>query len=130
MTDTPDKSKGSAALRLLQGIAMELRDLAEDTARFGETLSSDVTISGADQAIGLLQEFDIFSQSLRAHALLIDDLSAHIETDADDISALHDLIGHIPFFGARERLRAKLSGAGAQSDETLEECREENWFGT
>ena len=128
MADSPDKAKGSAALRLLQGIAVELRDLAEDTVRFGETLSNEATISGANHAIGLLQKFDIFSQSLNAHALLIDDLSERIETNADDISALHDLIGQIPFFGMRERLRATLNGAIEQPIWDEEEFTEEHWF--
>jgi hypothetical protein len=128
MTDAAGQSKSSAALRLLKGIALELRDLAEDTLRFGETLSGDATIAGSNNAIGLLQKFDVFSQSLQAHALLIDDLSRCIGSDADDISALQDLIGQVPFFSTRERLRAKLSGAEAQPDDTEEEAWGEHWF--
>jgi hypothetical protein len=128
MTDVPDKPKGSAALRLLQGVALELRALAEDTARFGETLSRDATIAGPGDSIGLLQKFDLFSQSLRGHALLIDNLSERIDGDADDVAVLHDLIGHIPFFRTRERLRAQLSGAAGQSTEAWEEPSEEDWL--
>ena len=128
MTEAADKPKGSAVLRLLQGIAAELYDLAEDTARFGENLSSDATIARTNQTISLLQRFDLFSQSLQAHALLIDHLSGGIEADTDDLSALHDLIGHVPFFSARQRLRAKLSGLNGQTIESSDESKEENWF--
>ncbi len=128
MVDTSGKTNGSAALRLLHGIAAELRDLAEDTARFGENLSSDTSIAGTNRAIGLLQRFDVFSQSLQAHALLIGDLSNHIAADADDMSALHDLIGQIPFFSMRERLRAQLSGVAQNAEEDPEESKDEHWF--
>ena len=128
MVDQAGKTNASAALRLLHGIAAELRDLAEDTARFGENLSSDTSIAGTNRAIGLLQRFDIFSQSLQAHALLIGDLSNHIAADADDVSALHDLIGQIPFFSMRERLRAQLSGAAEIADEVPDDSKDEHWF--
>jgi hypothetical protein len=128
MDDGPDKPKASAALRLLQGVALELRALAEETARFGETLSRDATIAGPGDSIGLLQQFDLFSQSLHGHALLIDSLSERIDGDTEDVAALHDLIGHIPFFSMRERLRAQLSGATRQLPEVWEEPSEENWF--
>ena len=51
-----------------------------------------------------------------------------VEADADDLSALHDLIGHVPFFSARQRLRAKLSGVNGQTIESSDESKEENWF--
>ena len=128
MVDASSKANVSAALRLLHGIAAELRDLAEDTARFGENLSSDTSIAGTSRAIGLLQRFDLFSQSLQAHALLIGDLSNHIAADAGDMSALHDLIGQIPFFSMRERLRAQLSDAGKNTDQIQEDSKDEHWF--
>ncbi len=128
MIDAGGKPRASAALRLLEGVALELRDLAEDTARFGETLSRDAAISGASDAVGLLQKFDLFSQSLKGHALLIGDLSQHIDADTDDLSALHDLIAHIPFFGIRQRLRARLGGADGLPVESCEEPDDGNWF--
>lgn len=128
MVGEPGKQKVSAALRLLQGIASELRNLAEDTARFGETLSRDATIARTSETVGLLQKFDLFSQSLKGHAHLIGNLSQHIDGDTDDLSALHDLIGDIPFFGIRERLRAKLAGADRQLEERCEEPVDENWL--
>ncbi len=121
MTDT--KLEGSAALRLLKGVAGELRDLAIETARFGEMLADDPGIAGAKDAIGLLQRFDLYSQNIEAHARLIDQLSLRLETGSTDLDALHDLIGAIPFFRIRERLRAELNGGGGKTtnDETLEE---------
>ena len=123
MTDT--KSEGSAALRLLKGVAGELRDLACDTARFGEKLADDSRIAGANESIGLLQRFDLFAQNLEAHARLIDNLSMRLETGSADVAALHELIGVIPFFGIRERLRARLNGnSGPVTDE---ETVDEHW---
>ena len=128
MTDTFAKSQGSAALRLLQGIAAELRDLAEDTAKFGETLSRDTTICSTSETVGLLQRFDHFTQSLRGHALLIGDLSTHLDANAEDVSALGDIIGQMPFFGVRERLRAQMDGAIARSPEVGGKSVDEEWF--
>ena len=128
MNDGSNKPRASAALRLLQGVALELRALAEETARFGETLSQNTAIARPDDSITLLQQFDLFSQSLRGHALLIDNLSERLDGGADDVAVLHDLIGHIPFFGMRERLRAQLSGAAGHSTEAWEEPSEEDWL--
>ena len=121
MTDV--KPESSAALRLLKGVARELRDLAIDTARFGETLADNSRIAGANESIGLLQRFDLFTQNLEAHARLIENLSVRLETDSADVGALHDLIGIIPFFGIRERLHAKLNGSTdpASGEEALDE---------
>lgn len=126
MSDEADKREGSAALRLLKGVAGELRDLAIDTARFGETLASDAEIARANRSIGLLQRFDIFAQNLEAHARLIDDLSARLENGSADLAALHDLIGLIPFFGIRERLRTQMIGNGIAAPP--EEISDEHWF--
>ena len=123
MTDV--KPGGSAALRLLKGVARELRDLAIDTARFGDTLADKSGIAGANESIGLLQRFDLFAQNLEAHARLIDNLSVRLETDSADVSALHDLIGAIPFFGIRERLHAKLNGNDDPASD--EEGLDEHW---
>jgi len=123
MTDA--KPEGSAALRLLKGVAGELRELAIDTAHFGEKLADDSRIAGANESIRLLQRFDLFAQNLEAHARLIDSLSVRLEAGSADVTALHDLIGGIPFFGIRERLRATLNGSTGQPND--EEPMNEHW---
>ena len=119
------KLESSAAMRLLKGVAGELRDLAIDTARFGEKLADDSRIAGANESIGLLQRFDLFAQNLEAHARLIDNLSVRLEAGSADVAALHDLIGVIPFFGIRERLRARMNGDNGPK--TDEETLDEHW---
>lgn len=122
MTDA--KPEGIAALRLLHGVASELRDLALETARFGETLSQNPEIPGTNEAVGLLQHFDLFAQNLEAHARLIDHLSARLEAGSADLAVLHDLIGGIPFFRIRERLRSKVNGGDAVVNE---DTQDEHW---
>jgi len=110
MTDTPNSV--SAAMRLLKAVAGELRDLAVDTARFGETLS-DHRVVGSNASIRLLQKFDLFAQSLEAHAVLIDDLSGRLTCGSIDPEQLNELLRHVPFFSVRERLRAVVNGVEA-----------------
>ena len=117
--------KSQAAMRLLRGVAGELCELALDTARFGETLANDSKISGASETISLLQRFDLFVQNLEAHARLIDHLSTRLEAGSADIAALHDLIGGIPFFRIRERLRAKIDGGATLTMD--EDGQDEHW---
>ena len=128
MADEPANPNGSAALRLLRGVAEELRGLADETARFGDTLSSDFASTRAPRAVELLQRFDLYSQNLQAHAHVIDNLAMRIETDSDNVSALHELIGSIPFFGMRERLHAKLSGSTAEQSIIGEDIGDDHWF--
>jgi len=128
MADASNKSEVSAALRLLKGVAGELRELASDTARFGEALADDCNIAGANPSIGLLQRFDLFAQNMRAQALLIDRLSTRLEEGSADDAVLHDLIGHVPFFGMRERLRAVMNGVHGQVMAPAEEVADEHWF--
>jgi len=129
MTDGPDSV--SAAMRLLKAVACELRDLAHDTTQFGETLSNNSKISSNDGSIQLLQKFDMFAQSLQAHAVLIDDLSGRLHTGSLELSELDNLLHHVPFFSVRERLRAVVNGVdvppvvnGAQVDESSDDF----WF--
>ena len=108
MTGAPDGV--SAAMRLLKAVAAELRDLAIDTARFGESLSEH-RYANTSSSIRLLQKFDLFSQSLQAHAVLIDDLSGRLKSGAIDPDQLNELLRNVPFFSVRERLRAVVDGA-------------------
>jgi hypothetical protein len=108
MSDSPDTI--SAATRLLKAVAGELRDLACDTAKFGESLSGHEEVSATHGSIMLLQQFDLFAQSLDAHAGLIDKLSERLNKGHLDDADLDDLLGHVPFFGVRKRLTAVVSG--------------------
>ena len=123
MSDAPNSV--SAAMRLLKAVAGELRDLAIDTARFGETLSEH---RGPDtnSSIRLLQKFDLFAQSLQAHAVLIDSLSARLDGGTIDMQQVDELLRHVPFFSVRERLRAVVNGVEA-APEAEEEATDE-WF--
>ncbi len=112
----------------MKGVAGELQDLAIETARFGEMLADDSSIAGDNRAIGLLQRFDLFAQNLQAQALLIDSLSVHLEKDAVDVAELHQLIGNVPFFDLRERLRAALNGTSGEAAAPAEKAAEEHWF--
>jgi len=122
MTDAP--SSVSAAMRLLKAVAAELRDLATDTARFGETLTEHRS-DGTHTSIRLLQRFDLFAQSLEAHAVLIDGLSGRLDGGTIDQDQLNELLRHVPFFSVRERLRAVVNGA-----EVVREPEEspDEWF--
>lgn len=116
----------SAAMRLLKAVACELRDLAQDTARFGETLTDHGRMIGNDASIKLLQKFDLFAQSLQAHAVLIDDLSGRLSGGTLDDDQLNDLLHHVPFFSVRERLRAVVNGVDLEMRE--EETPDDFWF--
>lgn len=129
MTDGPDSV--SAAMRLLKAVACELRDLAHDTARFGETLSGSDKIGLNDGTIRLLQKFDMFAQSLQAHAVLIDDLSGRLNTGTIELNELDELLHHVPFFSVRERLRAVVNGVElppSQPITEIDETSEDFWF--
>ena len=128
MADASRKSEVSAALRLLKGVAGELRELASDTARFGEALADDHVIAGANPSIGLLQRFDLFAQNMRAQASLIDCLSTRLEEGSADAAVLHDLIGHVPFFSMRERLSAIVNGTRGETTVPAEDVAEAYWF--
>ena len=106
------------ATRLLKAMAGELRELAMETTRFGEALSRQPAIS--TQAIELLQRFDLFTQNLQSHALLVDDLSIRFSDQQIDQAALISVIERIPFFAMRRRLRRALTGASGD-DCTLSE---------
>ena len=123
MSDEPDSV--SAAMRLLKAVAGELRDLAHDTARFGETLTDHGKMTGNDASIRLLQKFDLFTQSLQAHAILIENLSGRLNSGSIDTEQLNDLLRHVPFFSVRERLRAVVNGVAAVPEE---ESPEDFWF--
>jgi len=124
MSDTPDGV--STAMRLLKAVAGELRDLAVDTARFGETLSGHNHVPNGNASIRLLQKFDLFSQSLEAHAILIDSLSGRIDKGTIDMGEVEDLLRHVPFFSVRERLRAVVSGVVAEP--APEEATDDDWY--
>ncbi len=124
MGDGPDGV--SAAMRLLRAVAGELRDLAHDTARFGETLTDHGKMTGNDASIRLLQKFDLFAQSLQAHAVLIDSLSGRLNSGSIDGAQLDELLRHVPFFSVRERLRAVVSGVDVVPRE--EESPDDFWF--
>ncbi len=124
MAEAPDSV--SAAMRLLKAVAGELRDLAQDTARFGETLTDHGRMVGCDASIRLLQRFDLFAQSLQAHAVLIDDLSGRLNDGPIGGEQLNDLLRHVPFFSVRERLRAVVTGVDLESKE--EETPDDFWF--
>jgi hypothetical protein len=113
----------STAIRLLQAVAGELRDLASDTARFGESLSDHGRIVQDNASIRLLQKFDLFSQSLQAHAVLIDNLSGRLDQGSIDMEQVDELLRNVPFFSVRERLRAVVNGAVAAlpAEETADE---------
>lgn len=100
----------AAAVRLLQAVAGELRDLACDTAKFGESLSGHEEVSATHGSIMLLQQFDLFAQSLDAHAGLIEKLSERLHKGHIEEGELDDLLGHVPFFGVRKRLTAVVNG--------------------
>jgi hypothetical protein len=121
MSETPDTI--SAAMRLLKAVAGELRDLATDTARFGESLSGHEEVSATHGSIVLLQQFDLFAQSLDAHAGLIDKLSERLHKGHIDDSDVDELLGHVPFFGVRKRLMAVVAGneAAAHPEETADD---------
>ena len=108
MTEAPETIP--AAMRLLKAVAGELRDLASDTAKFGESLSGHESVSATHGSIMLLQQFDLFAQSLDAHAGLIDKLSERLHKDHIDEADLDDLLGHVPFFWVRKRLTAVVNG--------------------
>jgi hypothetical protein len=108
MTEAPETIP--AAMRLLKAVAGELRDLASDTAKFGESLSGQQSVSATHGSIMLLQQFDLFAQSLDAHASLIDKLSECLHKDHIDETDLDNLLDHVPFFGVRKRLTAVVSG--------------------
>jgi hypothetical protein len=108
MVHSPDTF--SAAMRLLKAVADELRDLACDTAKFGESLSGHEEVSATHGSIMLLQQFDLFAQSLDAHAGLIEKLSERLNKEQIDEGELDDLLGHVPFFGVRKRLTAVVNG--------------------
>ena len=97
MTASPDTI--SAAMRLLKAVAGELRDLASDTAKFGESLSGHEGLAATHGSIMLLQQFDLFAQSLDAHAGLIDKLSDRLNKGHIDEVELDDLLNHVPFLG-------------------------------
>jgi hypothetical protein len=115
----------SAATRLLKAVACELRELAHDTARFGESLTDHGKMTGNDASIRLLQKFDLFAQSLQAHAVLIEDLSGRLHTSIEG-EQLDDLLRHVPFFNVRERLRAVVNGVSLEQSE--EEAPDDFWF--
>lgn len=123
MSDAPDNV--STALRLLKAVALELRELAKDTVNFGDALAGDEGCGGK-RSIQLLQKFDVFAQSLSAHALLIDSLSGRIEAGQTDVQELDQLLGHVPFFGVRERLRAVVTGSDVT--EEASEVPVDLWF--
>lgn len=108
MSDSPDTL--SAAVRLLMAVSGELRDLACDTAKFGESLSGHEALSATHGSIMLLQQFDLFAQSLDAHAGLIEKLSERLHKGHIDEGELDELLGHVPFFGVRKRLTAVVNG--------------------
>jgi hypothetical protein len=124
MAEAPDSV--SAAMRLLKAVACELRDLAQDTARFGETLTDHGRMTGNDAAIRLLQKFDLFAQSLQAHAVLIDDLSGRLHSGPIEGEQLNELLRHVPFFSVRERLRAVVNGSDLEPKQ--EEIPDDFWF--
>ena len=111
MTDAPDSV--SAAMRLLKAVAGELRDLASDTARFGETLTERGRVPVSNASIRMLQKFDLFAQSLQAHAVLIDNISGQLDGGSINTEQLDELLQHVTFFSVRERLRAVVSGVEA-----------------
>lgn len=121
MDESPDTI--SAAMRLLKAVAGELRDLAADTAKFGESLSGHEEVSATHGSIVLLQQFDLFAQSLDAHAGLIDKLSERLHKGHIDDSEVDELLGHVPFFGVRKRLMAVVAGdeATAHSEEAADD---------
>jgi len=123
MSHGPDSV--STTMRLLKAVAGELRELAQDTARFGETLSDTGKIAGSDASIRLLQKFDLFSQSLQAHAVLIDALSGRINAGTIEAQELNELLHHVPFFSVRERLRAMVTG---EKNEHKEDDASEDFF--
>lgn len=103
----------ATTMRLLKAVAGELRELAVDTARFGENLTDVGKIVGCDKSIQLLQKFDMFSQSLEAHAVLIDALSGKLDNGTLEATELNELLHHVPFFPVRERLRSMVTGEEA-----------------
>lgn len=115
----------TTTMRLLKAVAGELRELAHDTARFGETLSETGKIAQSDASIRLLQKFDLFSQSLQAHAVLIDALSGKLDVGTIEAAELNELLHHVPFFSVRERLRAMVTG---ETHEHKEEENSEDFF--
>jgi hypothetical protein len=115
----------STAMRLLKAVAGELRDLAVDTAHFGETLSEQNQAPTNNASIRLMQKFDFFSQSLEAHATLIDGLSARIAQGTIDMKEVDELLRPIPFFSVRERLRAVASGIAGPPPE---DDTEDEWY--
>lgn len=109
-------------MKLLKAVAGELRELATDTARFGENLTDIGTIVGCERSIQLLQKFDMFSQSLEAHAVLIDALSGKLDDGSLEKTELNDLLHHVPFFVVRERLRYMVTGqASAPAEDVTED---------
>ena len=112
MAESPDTI--TAAMRLLKAVAGELRDLASDTARFGESLSINEQVEASHGSIVLLQQFDLFAQSLDAHAGLLDKLSEHMRQTHIDEAELDELLNHVPFFGVRKRLMAVVRGSDGE----------------
>ncbi|GAA0530490.1 hypothetical protein FHS83_002560 [Rhizomicrobium palustre] len=108
-------------IKLLKAVAGELRELAHDTARFGETLTESSKLVGCDASLRLLQKFDLFHQSLEAHAVLIDALSGHIDDGTIEKTEINELLHHVPFFSVRERLRAMVTGEKKQETKEEEE---------
>lgn len=116
-----------AALRLLQGVARELRSLAGETAQVGEALSGNAT-TATQHDVQLLQKFDSFCQSLQAHALLIADLAMRLDGAALGPDELHALIENVPFSDIRKRMRADIEGTASEPNQHPDDLAEEHWF--
>jgi hypothetical protein len=127
MNGSGEGGPNHAALRLLQGVARELRALAGETAQVGEALSGDTT-TASPRDVQLLQKFDAFCQSLQAHALLIADLAMRLDGPTPDANELHALIENVPFSDIRKRMRADIEGTQTEQGQHPDDLAEEHWF--
>ncbi|MDE2184123.1 MAG: hypothetical protein KGJ78_13980 [Alphaproteobacteria bacterium] len=116
-----------AALRLLQGVARELRALAGETAEVGEALSVSKPATSTHD-LKLLQKFDSFCQSLHAHAMLIADLAMQLDRSVPAPADLHALVENVPFSAIRKRMRADIDGTVQGQLLHPDDLAEEHWF--
>jgi len=111
---------------LLEGVAKECADLAEQIARLGEKLSAHRDIAPHAPNIVEMQRFDMLSQSAHAQAQIMMNLAMVLSgRETFHMDDARSLISKIPLWEVRMRLLA-LSGE-VQAAEALDD-EEDSWL--